>query len=226
MSKDLPTGSPNGTSTLINRRTLLRSAAVAGAATGVVFRMTDAKAEAWEEGDLQCRPQFEEKDPDNYKINDSLLVDFMAVSETLTGISPLDRTIGVQYLERYARHPDLQNLLPPLIKAHKEAARGTSTPQDVLNAFEKTIARDPSIVGPAAEQLVYLWYVSAFFLPIDHNANPRSWIYGSIEQYQRSLLWSVVQAHPPMTRGGPYGHWARGPHAVDRSNKLQTTFLR
>ena len=172
MTKNPPDGSSHITSGAIDRRTLLRGVAVTGAAGGVALRMPEARAEAWEEGDIQCRPQIAEKDP-SYNIDDALLVDFMKVSEALTGVETLDRRIGVQYLERYARHPDLQNLLPPLIKAYKDASSGGASPQDALKALKQKIAQDPATVGPAAEQLVYLWYVSAFFLPIDHNAASR-----------------------------------------------------
>src|SRR5439155_13073166 len=122
------------------------------------------------------------------------------------GVKPLDTRLGVQYLERYARNPDLTALLPQLIKTYRDIA----SQSDLAKAIQEKIMQDRT-VGPAAEQLIYLWYVSAFFLPIDHAAASRSWIYGSPEQYEQSLLWSVVHAHAPMTRGGPTGHWARAP---------------
>jgi hypothetical protein len=135
----------------------------------------------------------------------------MKVSEVLTGVRPLDRRIGVQYLERYARNPDLSPLLPQLIKASKDISGATPPPADLNNAVQQSIMRDKA-VGPAAEQLIYLWYVSAFFLPVDHTAASRNWIYGTPEQYERALLWSVVHGHAPMTRGGPTGYWAKAPN--------------
>jgi Membrane bound FAD containing D-sorbitol dehydrogenase len=181
---------------------------VRGSVAGrVVVPLVQAKAEIWEEGDIQCRPTVHDKTPD-YDINDALLADFMNVSETLTGVKPLDRRLGVQYLERYARHPDLTALLPQLIKSYRDVA--SSSQDDLIKAVQLKIIQDKT-VGPAAEQLIYLWYVSAFFLPIDHAAASRNWLYGSPEQYDQSLLWSVVHAHAPMTRGGPTGHWARAP---------------
>jgi hypothetical protein len=194
----------------IDRRHMLRGFVLVGtAAAGVVAPLPQAGAEIWEEGDIQCRPAVQEKEP-AYDINDALLTDFMKASETLTGIKPLDRRLGVQYLERYARHPDLTALLPPLIKAYHDIAAGSPSQDDMIKAVQEKIMQDKS-VGPAAEQLIYLWYVSAFFLPIDHAAASRNWLYGSPEQYERSLLWSVTHAHAPMTRGGPTGHWARAP---------------
>ena len=186
----------------MNRRALLRG--VVGAGTLVPLGRR-AEAEIWEEGDIQCRPVVQEKEP-AYDINDALLGDFMKLSEMLTGVKPLDRGLGVQYLERYARNPDLTALLPQLIKAYRDIASQT----DLAKAIQEKIMQDTT-VGPAAEQLIYLWYVSAFFLPIDHAAASRNWLYGSPEQYQKSLLWTVVRAHAPMTEGGPPGYWATAP---------------
>jgi len=205
---DDPSVDPAGPA--VDRRALLRGAALAGAAaTGVVAPLVRAKADIWEEGDTQCRPTVHDKTPD-YDINDALLADFMNVSETLTGVKPLDRRLGVQYLERYARNADLTALLPQLIKGYRDVAASATTQDDLIKAVQQKIMQDKT-VGPAAEQLIYLWYVSAFFLPIDHTAAGREWRYGSPEQYEQSLLWSVVHAHAPMTRGGPTGHWARAP---------------
>lgn len=193
----------------LDRRKLLRGVALV---TGAAAAAGTAKAEIWEEGDTQCRPAIQEVQPE-YPVDDNLLVDFIKVSEALTGIKPLDRRLGSQYLDRYARHPELTKLLPPLIKAYRaiNSAPTTRSPtQETDSRFSETVMTD-SAMAPAAEQLIYLWYVSAFFLPVDHGAPSRSWIYGTPEQYDRALLWSVVQAHAPMTRGGPTGYWARPP---------------
>ena len=208
MRKDTQKGPNNSTGPTINRRGLLRGVAAAGAAvTGGIVPVGLAKAEIWEEGDQQCRPLVQEKAPD-YDIDDALLLDFMKLSETLTGVKSLDRRLGVQYLERYARNPDLTALLPPLIKAYRDAV--ASKPDDLPKAIQQKIMQDKTI-GPAAEQLIYLWYVSAFFLPADHSAASRNWLYGSPEQYEQSLLWPLVRGHAPMTRGGDYGYWESPP---------------
>jgi hypothetical protein len=185
----------------MNRRAVLRGAVGAGA----LVPIGRSKAEIWEEGDIQCRPVVQEKEP-AYEINDVLLGDFMKLSEILTGVKSLDRRLGVQYLERYARNPDLTALLPQLINAYRDIAAQS----DLAKAVQEKIMQDTT-VGPAAEQLIYLWYVSAFFLPISHTAASRNWLYGSPEQYQQSLLWKVVHAHAPMTEGGPPGYWASAP---------------
>jgi hypothetical protein len=192
----------------LDRRSLLRGVVfvTGAAATGVT------KAEIWEEGDTQCRPAIKEVVPE-YPIDDNLLVDFIKVSELLTGVKPLDQRIGSQYLDRYARHPELTKLLPPLIKSYRDLTSSSGkqlSSEELATQFNKSVMAD-SVAAPAAEQLIYLWYVSAFFLPADHTAASRNWIYGTPEQYDRALLWTVAHAHAPMTRGGPNGHWARPP---------------
>src|SRR6266852_2503311 len=132
----------------IDRRDLLRGVALVGTAvTGVVATLPRAGAEIWEEGDIQCRPVVQEKEP-SYDINDALLGDFMKVSETLTGVKPLDRRLGVQYLERYARHPDLTALLPQLITAYRDIAAGSPSQDDLIKAVQQKIMQDRT-VGPA-----------------------------------------------------------------------------
>src|SRR5712692_2570288 len=133
----------------IDRRDLLRGVAVASAAaTAGILPLQPAKAEIWEEGDIQCRPVVQEKAPD-YDVDDALLLDFMKVSETLTGVKPLDRRLGVQYLERYARHPDLTALLPQLITAYRDIAAGSPSQDDLIKAVQQKIMQDRT-VGPAA----------------------------------------------------------------------------
>jgi hypothetical protein len=186
----------------INRRRLLQVAA----ATGVLPLAEESRAEIWEEGDAQCRPRIAEVEP-AYPLNDALLADFVKLSEILTGIKPLDHRLGSQYLDRYARHPNLTALLPPLVEAYRDiqSSGDHSTSATIEKAIMQTELR------PAAEQLIYLWYVSAFYLPVSGDATLRKWIYGTPEQYDRSLLWKVVHAHPPMTKGGSPGYWAQLP---------------
>ena len=64
---------------------------------------------------------------------------------------------------------------------------------------------------PAAEQLIYLWYLSAFYLPLGGDPAKRLWVYGTTEQYESALLWIDIHAHAPMTRAGKPGDWARAP---------------
>src|SRR5262245_15038307 len=139
MRKEMNDPSADPAGPAVDRRALLRGVALAGAAaTGVVAPLVPAKADIFEEGDLQCRPTVHDKTPD-YDINDALLSDFINVSETLTGVKPLDRRLGVQYLGRYARHADPAALLPQLIKSYREAAASSSSQDDLIKAIQQKI---------------------------------------------------------------------------------------
>jgi hypothetical protein len=195
---------------IIVRRRVLQGVALIGAATlGPLLPLPLAHGEIWEEGDIQCRPVIAEVSPDY--LTDEMFAGFMKVSQALTGIETLNTRLGSQYFERYARHPELTKMLPPLIRAYLDIERDAHTPDEQRAAVQHKIIEDKTTLGPAAEQLIYIWYVSAFFLPADHAATSRNWIYGTVEQYQSSLLWSVINAHPPMTSGGLPGHWAYPP---------------
>jgi len=181
------------------RRDLLRGAAVAGIATvGALVQTGPSRAVIWEEGEEQCRASAAEKDPD-YDIDDALLADFMAVSRTLTGMplsSVSDVRLGREYLERFARI-DVPGIdLRKLIAAHGDSAE----------ALMKN-----TTVRPAAEQLIYLWYLSAFLLQTKTGPD---WIYGTTEQYERGLLWTTIGAHAPMMpmRGSEPNYWANEGH--------------
>jgi hypothetical protein len=183
----------------IGRRDLLRGAAAAGIATvGAIVQTTPSGAVIWEEGEEQCRASVAEKDP-GYDIDDALLGDFMDVSRTLTGMplsSVSDLRIGREYLERFARI-DVPGIdLRKLIAAHADSA--------------ETLMKNTA-VRPAAEQLIYLWYLSAFLLPT--KTGP-AWIYGTTEQYERGLLWTAIGAHAPMMpmRGSEPRYWANEGH--------------
>jgi hypothetical protein len=193
---------------IVDRRMLLRSAALAGiAASGASVPLIPANAEIWEEGDIQCQPVIAEVAPD-YN-TEELLDDFMSLSRMLTGVDSLDKRIGAQYLQRYARNSELTKLLPPLVNAYR--GTGPLEPAYRVDAIKRNIMQEARVLGPAAEQLIFLWYVSAFFLPVDHAAASRNWLYGTVEQYHYALLWSVIDAHAPMTRGGDPGYWAGEP---------------
>jgi hypothetical protein len=197
----------------IARRDLLRSAVMGGILGAVAA--SAARAEVWEEGEEQCRAHVKER-PLGDNIDDAMLADFMQVSSTLTGIplnSEADRRLGRQYVERYARVDELADLLPKLIAAHKKTRE-----QPNLDAAE--LVMNNGEVRPAAEQLIYLWYLSAFYLPLldSTNAAKRLWVYGTTEQYERALLWKVVGAHAPMaqptpkfSKGGKLPGWASAP---------------
>jgi len=207
---------------MLARRELLRGVAVIGtAATAIAAAASRVQAELFEEGEYQCRavPRSPQSAP---------AVDFdafMAVSRVLTGApldAPEDLRIGREYLDRSVRLADLadNNVLPDLITAYQKLiSTQPNDPQTVATALIKDDA-----ARSAAQQLIYLWYLSAFLVvpqpdpkapppPPGQPPKPSSpaWVYGTPGQYEHALLWKVVRAHPPMMRGGPPGYWAERP---------------
>lgn len=207
----------------VGRRELLRAIAGAGVATAGAFTPPSVThAEVWEEGDEQCRVQ--EVEPSSLPdLTELQLKQFISVSETLTGIgkhpsqSPLvlQPRLAAQYLERFARLPDYFPKLLRLFDVHEAyaAAAGGAppNPDKIAERIMNNQEADADDIRAAAEQVIYLWYVSAFFLPALTKAGrtgPPVWIYGSTEQYEQSLLWKVVKAHAPMMPGGKAKYWA------------------
>lgn len=203
------------------RREFLWCLAATGLAAALWPGVADASTEVWEEGDLQCQPPVSPVTP-SYDVNDpTLLRTFMQLSETLTGVRPLDEHIGRKYLERFARHPQLTTLLPRLAQAYRSIARDGRLPADAL--VDRAIMKN-SDLRTGAEQIIFVWYLSAFYLlppaPAASSMNPVPrapakpvWIYGSPEEYAAALIWPLIHAHAPMTPGGPPGYWADPPSA-------------
>jgi hypothetical protein len=197
------------------RRRFLEGMIATGAFTAVWPALAQQPTlDAWEETDALCQVPLEVAQYD-YEL-DPLLPTFIELSETLTGASNLDRHLASQYLERCAAHPQLTKALPLLITKYQAITPGSRPSQDdvkraIMDDKEASGADTP--VAMMAKQLIYVWYVSAFFLPRSPTETPlvRVWFYGTPEQYSRALLWSVIQAHAPMTPGGPPDYWAKVP---------------
>ena len=182
------------------------------AATGAVASVCPALAqtyEGWDEGDPLCRvPYTELAAPEGYELDEAFLKSFIGLSEALTGVKPLDKNLAGELMDRYARHEQLSATLKKLIDMYRSIAPGDTQPSDAAlkqSFFPDTPSGDDAKnLTNGAKQLIYLWYVSAFYVD-------KAWVYGTREQYRRALLWSVIQAHAPMTPGGPPDHWAFAP---------------
>lgn len=203
------------------RRLFLQSVLAAGTTLALWPGPAKAVMELWEEGDPLCQVQYQMlAKPEGYELDLAYLESFLAVSTLLTGVSPLDRQLANEYMERYAIHPQLTTNLNALISAYR-AIPGTPSENDVA---QKIIGSTDPVVKAAAKQLMYLWYVSAFFIPLDvtpgvkpplrddpNDTRKRVWVYGSPEQYAKGLLWKVIYAHAPMTPGPSRHYWAIAP---------------
>lgn len=219
MSDNKQTQAAHPWTLMLARRELLRRVAVIGAAaTAIIADASTPGAEGLEEGEYQCRavPRPPQGAP-------SVDFDaFMQTSRTLTGMpldSPEDLRIGKEYLDRCIHVTDMadNNALPNLIAAYQQmAASQSSNAQAIGNSLVQNNA-----TKAAAEQLIYLWYLSAFYVvpqpdpknPSAAGSNP-AWVYGTPAQYEHALLWKAVNAHPPMLRGGPPGYWAKPPKPI------------
>lgn len=201
------------------RREFLEHLAAAGVAVSWPS-LAKATTEVWEEGDPLCTvadPPLEK--PDGYELDRLYLGSFVELSERLTGVAPLDRQLANEYMERFATNRQLTTNLDLMIQAYRnirdyQRRSESDVKQQILLSPEKK-------VRAAAQQLIFLWYVSAFYIPIpdpssaapleDGDTRKKVWIYGTPEQYGRAILWSVIRAHAPMTPGGPANYWASAP---------------
>jgi hypothetical protein len=139
-----------------------------------------------------------------------MLDDFIRLSERLTGVAGLDRALAAHYQSRYLEHPTLGAVLPELLGTFQ----GIADHEDVEAQIERQIMSHPEL-GPAARQLIYLWYVAAFFEidPGDPKQLRGTWLYGTDpDPYGRGLMWAVIRAHAPMTPGGAVGYWSVPPN--------------
>ena len=210
----------------ISKRQFLGQLAAAGAAAILWPSSANAVMELWESGDPLCVVPYPTLDkPDGYELDLAYLETFIAMSGALTGVAPLDRHLANQYMERYATHPQLSKNLDILVKAYRGLAAGKK-PQD-SDIKQGIMMSLDGAVRAGAKQLIYLWYVSAFFIPLDAGTDPnrpplqddpadtrkKAWVYGTPEQYERGLMWKVISAHAPMTPGGPRHYWATAPIA-------------
>jgi hypothetical protein len=205
----------------LDRRQLLRFATVTGLTAAAVAQPRFAAAEIYEEGDEQCRVAQPAVQP--VDLSEEMLSDFITVSQALTGEKALPRRLAAEYLERFAQlwDPASAGTIPnpgyfPKLKSLHDKYK--SLPDMSPDDKAAQLVSDPNVSG-VAQQVIYLWYVSAFFVEPPDNAvgaKPgtfkagKTWIYGTTDQYRQALLWKVLRAHAPAMPqpGGGYGYWA------------------
>ena len=130
------------------------------------------------------------QDPDRLR-------DFVALSEVLTGVKPLDHDLAPEYMERFEKNPMVGPFLGDLLNAYRSITLLNAADQE--KELTSRILDPKAVLRPAAEQLVYLWYISAFAFRDQANPNKVIWQYGTEDQYNRALIWKVIHGHPPMT---------------------------
>lgn len=198
--------------TKVSRRSFLQQTAFVSVAALVPVGLAaqNPVGDIYGEGLPGCRVAYPTVQP-AYAVDGRLVDSFRELSETLTGVHPLDAHLAKAYLTRVATNPELTSVLPPLVDAFRQFR--TKPKASWESEVDATIMRN-SKLRPCAEQVIYVWYFSAFFLPDprDKNADPtkrkRIWVYGNYDHYARGLVWSLIGAHAPVVSGGPYGYWA------------------
>lgn len=208
---------PRASENHVSRRQFVRGIGATGAAAIAGIPLFERTAEA--AASLLLLPRALQGPPPPETINTDA---FARLSESLTGARPLDRGLAAQYVQRWFTEEN------PVYRIWKGPnSGGVGSLGDLIRLFESLEKAGPEkdarliarikderarpLLKPVAEQVNYLWYLSAFF---DRETKPwLAWKYGSAEQYERGLVWSVIRAHAPMTPGGPYGHWANPPQA-------------
>ncbi len=206
----------------LDRRQLLRFATLTGLSAAAVGQPGSAFAEIYEQGDEQCQVAQPAVKP--VDLSENVLSDFITVSQALTGAPevPRKRRLAGEYLDRFAQLWDPTKTgspnpgyFPKLLALHERYKNLADAPPDAKAA---QLIDDPNFTD-AAQQVIYLWYVSAFYIePPDNSvgATPgtfkagKTWIYGTADQYRQSLLWPLLRAHAPAMpqQGGGPGYWA------------------
>jgi hypothetical protein len=135
------------------------------------------------------------------------LQEFISLSRVLTGIDHIEPDLAAEYLQRCTTNPAVSGQLKRLVQA-------LSMLQGSRGAIEKGLVdalhADTGLFA-AAEQIIYLWYIGAFYKFPDASGGAGFWEYGPPEHYFRGKVWGVIGVTPPMTSGGPPGFWSRNP---------------
>lgn len=204
--------SEQATQSQVSRRNFLQQTAFVSVAALIPANLgaQNPVGDIYGEGLPACRVDYPKVKP-AYAIDGPLAESFRELSEALTGMHSLDAHLTKAYLTRIAINPELTSDLPPLIDAFRQIR--TKPKENWESQIDAMIMKNPQL-RPCAEQVIYVWYFSAFFLPDPTDKNPdptkrkRIWVYGDYAHYSRGLVWSLIGAHAPAVSGGPYGYWA------------------
>jgi hypothetical protein len=122
--------------------------------------------------------------------------EFIRLSRVLTGIDKLEPDLAHEYLLRCADNPAVSGELKTLAQT-LSSLKGS--PADLEKGFHDKLKAEPadSPFFAASEQIIYLWYIGAFFKP--NPSGGGSWDYGLPQHYFRGKVWSVIGTAPPMT---------------------------
>lgn len=122
---------------------------------------------------------------------------FARMSELLTGVPHLKNfDLMARYYERCEQHPLVGPQLARLLEAFDAIVKSNN-----IEAAIKTSIVSNGELWPAAQQIIYLWYTSAF---MNNRGGQEQWEYGPASHFAHGLIWSVIGSHPPMITGGEW----------------------
>lgn len=127
--------------------------------------------------------------------------DFRALSELLTGQTPLDQATADAHRARLEAHypAAVTRLIDTYLTVSGEANPGA--------ALFAAVNADPELARIARETLA-IWYSGQFTRPDNTQAGPET-----PARYREALVWQVIRAHPLSAAPVPggYGYWAQHP---------------
>ena len=122
---------------------------------------------------------------------------FARMSELLTGVPHLKNfDLIARYFERCEQHPLVGPQLARLLELFDTIVKSN----DVEAAIKTSIVGNGEL-WPAAQQIIYLWYTSAF---MNNRGEQEQWEYGPASHFAHGLIWSLIGSHPPMITGGEW----------------------
>jgi Membrane bound FAD containing D-sorbitol dehydrogenase len=209
MSDDEPDGTAPGQRSVTRRRFVQGTAVLGTLSFGASEAINASSAEAAENTQgfrvAQGTPQSAARSliapaplealpakPPNEEVSE-----FIRLSRVLTGFDDLKPDLATQYLQRCKENPVVKDQLKPLVQILQGLSGSRTQVEEALSEKLKSAGVDSPLFG-AAEQIIYLWYVGAFFTP--NGPKPGFWDYGPPEHYYRGKMWSAIGVDPPIDR--------------------------
>ncbi len=193
------------------RRQFLKGSAAFTGALGTASLLPSANAAARNRIDLaQAAPQQATRatpgaSPTKVQasvVPEITLDQFLALSRTLTGIHGLEADLGDELLTRCVLVDSIGSQLKALVDLHGSLTGGNAQVEQAMR--EKLQAAGE--LFSAAEQIIYLWYVGAFYTVANG-----VWEYGPPSHYYRGKVWRVLHVNVPITAGPSPKFWATKP---------------
>jgi hypothetical protein len=135
--------------------------------------------------------------------------EFIKLSQVLTGVDDLEPDLAAQYLQRCADNPEVFGQLTILVQTLSSLKGSRDRIERDFHDKLKSAGVDSPFFA-ASEQVIYLWYVGAFFRKKEGSATARYWDYGPPDHYFRGKVWPVIGVQPPMTAHNTI-YWTTAP---------------